>query len=132
MAGAGAVVVVFFFKQKTAYEIRPRDWSSDVCSSDLGCAPTGEVEGAPNVGARHPAASVLPVLMPYTSNGAAKAAKPVTGTFLESRQRRATRTTIRTRGNTQIVIGLCLGLHKSKKLQAANRQGGLFETFATR
>src|ERR1043165_8425144 len=25
-----------FFKQKTAYEIRPRDWSSDVCSSDLG------------------------------------------------------------------------------------------------
>ena len=23
------------FKQKTAYEIRPRDWSSDVCSSDL-------------------------------------------------------------------------------------------------
>src|ERR1043165_6394414 len=24
----------FFFKQKTAYEIRPRDWSSDVCSSD--------------------------------------------------------------------------------------------------
>src|ERR1043165_10021026 len=26
----------FFFKQKTAYEIRPRDWSSDVCSSDLG------------------------------------------------------------------------------------------------
>src|ERR1043165_5836055 len=25
----------FFFKQKTAYEIRPRDWSADVCSSDL-------------------------------------------------------------------------------------------------
>src|ERR1043165_5794657 len=25
----------FFFKQTTAYEIRPRDWSSDVCSSDL-------------------------------------------------------------------------------------------------
>ena len=30
-----AVVILFFFKQKTAYEIRPRDWSSDVCSSDL-------------------------------------------------------------------------------------------------
>src|SRR5881227_4253388 len=26
----------FFFKQKTAYEITVRDWSSDVCSSDLG------------------------------------------------------------------------------------------------
>ena len=29
------VVIVFFFKQKTAYEIVSRDWSSDVCSSDL-------------------------------------------------------------------------------------------------
>src|SRR3546814_15066948 len=30
------VCVVFFFKQKTAYEMRISDWSSDVCSSDLG------------------------------------------------------------------------------------------------
>src|SRR3546814_13593571 len=29
-------VVFFFFKQKTAYELRISDWSSDVCSSDLG------------------------------------------------------------------------------------------------
>src|SRR3546814_17976548 len=28
-------VDVFFFKQKTAYEMRSSDWSSDVCSSDL-------------------------------------------------------------------------------------------------
>src|SRR3546814_7304804 len=28
-------VCVFFFKQKTAYEMRIIDWSSDVCSSDL-------------------------------------------------------------------------------------------------
>src|SRR3546814_970801 len=28
-------VVVFFFKQKTAYEVRISDWSSDGCSSDL-------------------------------------------------------------------------------------------------
>src|SRR3546814_2319684 len=27
--------LVFFFKQKTAYEMRISDWSSDVCSSDL-------------------------------------------------------------------------------------------------
>src|SRR3546814_3904850 len=27
----------FFFKQKTAYEMRISDWSSDVCSSDLLC-----------------------------------------------------------------------------------------------
>src|SRR3546814_9078462 len=29
------IVCVFFFKQKTAYEMRISDWSSDVCSSDL-------------------------------------------------------------------------------------------------
>src|SRR3546814_11035094 len=29
------VYFVFFFKQKTAYEMRISDWSSDVCSSDL-------------------------------------------------------------------------------------------------
>src|SRR3546814_1832223 len=32
----------FFFKQKTAYEMRISDWSSDVCSSDL-------YEGAPHL-----------------------------------------------------------------------------------
>src|SRR3546814_1102091 len=29
------LTLVFFFKQKTAYEMRISDWSSDVCSSDL-------------------------------------------------------------------------------------------------
>src|SRR3546814_8585628 len=29
------LLLFFFFKQKTAYEIRISDWSSDVCSSDL-------------------------------------------------------------------------------------------------
>src|SRR3546814_3102908 len=30
---------IFFFKQKTAYEMRISDWSSDVCSSDLAAKP---------------------------------------------------------------------------------------------
>src|SRR3546814_10565585 len=30
------IYLIFFFKQKTAYEMRISDWSSDVCSSDLG------------------------------------------------------------------------------------------------
>src|SRR3546814_7872960 len=34
----------FFFKQKTAYEMRISDWSSDVCSSDLHL-PSGEHDG---------------------------------------------------------------------------------------
>src|SRR3546814_1379573 len=38
-------VMFFFFKQKTAYEVRISDWSSDVCSSDLRRAPAfAEVE----------------------------------------------------------------------------------------
>src|SRR3546814_5570757 len=32
---------IFFFKQKTAYEMRISDWSSDVCSSDLCTAALG-------------------------------------------------------------------------------------------
>src|SRR3546814_7245308 len=34
--------VCFFFKQKTAYEMRISDWSSDVCSSDLGSLGQGQ------------------------------------------------------------------------------------------
>src|SRR3546814_5072386 len=37
------LLLCFFFKQKTAYEMRISDWSSDVCSSDL---PTGEFHRA--------------------------------------------------------------------------------------
>src|SRR3546814_2488442 len=47
-------VCFFFFKQKTAYEMRISDWSSDVCSSDLIplCSPgarerRGHKEGCP-------------------------------------------------------------------------------------
>src|SRR3546814_4695483 len=32
---SSVLVSIFFFKQKTAYELRISDWSSDVCSSDL-------------------------------------------------------------------------------------------------
>src|SRR3546814_4751597 len=32
---SGACLCLFFFKQKTSYERRISDWSSDVCSSDL-------------------------------------------------------------------------------------------------
>src|SRR3546814_5446224 len=32
---SSASLLFFFFKQKTAYELRISDWSSDVCSSDL-------------------------------------------------------------------------------------------------
>src|SRR3546814_4964410 len=35
------LVLFFFFKQKTAYEMRISDWSSDVCSSDLPASDPG-------------------------------------------------------------------------------------------
>src|SRR3546814_2536839 len=45
------VWLVFFFKQKTAYEMRISDWSSDVCSSDLlGAAHAGTVGHTPGIG----------------------------------------------------------------------------------
>src|SRR3546814_17182676 len=34
-----SIALFFFFKQKTAYEMRISDWSSDVCSSDLATPP---------------------------------------------------------------------------------------------
>src|SRR3546814_1338512 len=46
--------IFFFFKQKTAYEMRISDWSSDVCSSDLAARflPGGKADhrGLGNVG----------------------------------------------------------------------------------
>src|SRR3546814_15711522 len=54
-------VVVFFFKQKTAYEMRISDWSSDVCSSDLDGSAFGQEaarrdHGRQSLPGRYPAA----------------------------------------------------------------------------
>src|SRR3546814_3727450 len=43
-------VCFFFFKQKTAYEMRISDWSSDVCSSDLHALQVVEHVVGPDVG----------------------------------------------------------------------------------
>src|SRR3546814_5998449 len=41
MVASFVVFLFFFFKQKTAYEMRISDWSSDVCSSDLAAVLVG-------------------------------------------------------------------------------------------
>src|SRR3546814_9387206 len=46
------VLRVFFCKQKTAYEMRISDWSSDVCSSDLLCLACRDARRAPGDGQR--------------------------------------------------------------------------------
>src|SRR3546814_3184584 len=41
------ICIFFFFKQKTAYEMRISDWSSDVCSSDLAFVRAAQQAGVP-------------------------------------------------------------------------------------
>src|SRR3546814_1163886 len=50
----------FFFKQKTAYDLRISDWSSDVCSSDLGGVEVGELFAADDL---HRNRHVLQILL---------------------------------------------------------------------
>src|SRR3546814_3829345 len=45
--GCYSLVLFFFFKQKTAYEMRISDWSSDVCSSDLSNRANGSAVSVP-------------------------------------------------------------------------------------
>src|SRR3546814_4309873 len=68
-------VLFFVFKQKTAYEMRISDWSSDVCASDLivpfgiafSCAdpmppyPNGRARLSPSVSIRHASTLIAPV-----------------------------------------------------------------------
>src|SRR3546814_6826754 len=77
---------VFFFKRKTAYEMRISDWSSDVCSSDLSQPISEQGQVRPLFSAEiivhHPAArrieplaEVRPLLLEASLQGAAAHAK---------------------------------------------------------
>src|SRR3546814_6466665 len=54
------MVYFFFFKQKTAYEMRISDWSSDVCSSDLPRSATASPPGSAESGPRWRALAKAP------------------------------------------------------------------------
>src|SRR3546814_18141407 len=62
---------MFFFKQKTAYERRISDWSSDVCSSDLGASPALRRRGARNLRSR-PASVPRPGKPPHPARPCAR------------------------------------------------------------
>src|SRR3546814_20710952 len=70
------VVVIFFFKQKTAYEMRISDWSSDVCSSDLkanslfSCIVSPIPHASSNLPGRHNAANALATIAATHAAGA--------------------------------------------------------------
>src|SRR3546814_10780347 len=61
----------FFFKQKTAYEMRISDWSSDVCSSDLLPPEPGLPPHAPPPPAGPPPLAPPPTAMPFPAEGQA-------------------------------------------------------------
>src|SRR3546814_3863716 len=65
----------FFFKQKTAYEMRISDWSSDVCSSDL--APAPQDASQPDAAPAQP--MVEPECDPYRASAALPGASANSG-----------------------------------------------------
>src|SRR3546814_12346555 len=75
----------FFFKQKTAYELRISDWSSDVCSSDLLAAALAIM--ARDLGGPAIAGQLLtyPMLDHRTGTDACPYANPTTGEFIWTR-----------------------------------------------
>src|SRR3546814_8515123 len=78
-------VYVFFFKQKTADEMRISDWSSDVCSSDLGYA-----LGCADIGRTRAWLEGQGLACADTGRGAIRVAPPAAlgGTLVRSETRR--------------------------------------------
>src|SRR3546814_16084885 len=96
----------FFFKQKTAYEMRISDWSSDVCSSDLSArAKRGAMATMAAAGASAPSAVITApnarAIMPETT-GIALMARGAIGTMISDMASARTRTAIAARA---IAIG---------------------------
>src|SRR3546814_7307028 len=69
---------VFFFKQKTAYEMRISDWSSDVCSSDLAIFKEW------HAGKTQPFIDMLQALTPLINSGNAQELMGAVGTVLKT------------------------------------------------
>src|SRR3546814_9663218 len=66
-----SLLFFFFFKQKTAYEMRISDWSSDVCSSDL--------LSARDAGTTSPSAVNMPLLANQSPRSRREVSVAVTG-----------------------------------------------------
>src|SRR3546814_9484509 len=98
----------FFFKQKTAYEVRISDWSSDVCSSDLDGIEQGR--GAPDPAgaadacrrARRPDAATAAWLLPRARRALRVTGRGRARPLLRSEERRVGQervSTYRSRGS---------------------------------
>src|SRR3546814_4417225 len=67
------LVVLFCFKQKTAYEMRISDWSSDVCSSDLPYGPAPMATDEPRAETGLAAPALIGLFDPLVAAGEAEA-----------------------------------------------------------
>src|SRR3546814_15547094 len=75
------MVCFCFFKQKTAYELRISDWSTDVCSSDLAVVVGSQCADQPSCRVTRLSASLveskLPGSLPRASGGCRQPTKPM-------------------------------------------------------
>src|SRR3546814_1118372 len=78
--------VFFFFKQKTAYEMRISDWSSDVCSSDLPSPPALAGIPASGYAPRQPPQTVRQVPRQATWRAARERQRIIDGSIAELMQ----------------------------------------------
>src|SRR3546814_20787666 len=133
------LLVFFFFKQKTAYEMRISDWSSDVCSSDLGdhahrrglSRPAGAQKGDEGTGldrqgdfvhCHHRAVPIGPVLQPDAALGVVHGCACYS--FVRMRRsmpkiQRNSRTTEPTRTNWQMTSDLAIPENPSNRSDQA-------------
>src|SRR3546814_6007629 len=96
-------MIVFCFKQKTAYEVRISDWSSDVCSSDLPreIRSLGEMQQEPHVAVQGDRADMRPAGLVHrndpidASNTSAQSLTPRGAIHVISRPGRAYRNAAR-------------------------------------
>src|SRR3546814_20767042 len=80
--------IFFFFKQKTAYEMRISDWSSDVCSSDLPeLTVLSQVVERLSAPRRYPAACLLAPYLKRIDALLCKIPMEVPGNFIEPPQK---------------------------------------------
>src|SRR3546814_7882243 len=82
------VFIFFFFKQKTAYEMRISDWSSDVCSSDLPGDRPDRMEKALGLGADALVLDLEDAVAPDAKPAAREAVAAFLGTPRRSEERR--------------------------------------------
>src|SRR5216117_1201297 len=105
----------FFFKQKTAYEIRKGDWSSDVCSSDLGA----KVIAAAGADERVKAAVAL-----GADAGINYRAQSLTGEAMRITEKRGVDVVFENIGDPDLFPGAFAALARGGRLITAGGHGG--------